>query len=56
MVPGGFDVTSQATRLMPRISLMMRVAVRPQNLLAEFEVGGGHAIGGVTAMGAQTSS
>jgi hypothetical protein len=31
MVPGGFEVTSQTTRLMPRASLMMRVAVRPRN-------------------------
>ena len=31
MVPGGLLVMSYVTRLMPRTSLMMRVAVSPRN-------------------------
>jgi len=30
MVPGGFEVMSYITRLMPRTSLMIRVAVSPR--------------------------
>ena len=31
IVPGGFDVMSYVTRLIPRHSLMMRLATRPKN-------------------------
>jgi hypothetical protein len=31
IVPGGFDVMSYVTRLIPRTSLIMRLATRPRN-------------------------
>lgn len=34
IVPGGFDVTSYTTRLMPRTSLMIRVAAAPRKAMS----------------------
>src|ERR1700689_1642051 len=37
IVPGGFDVMSETTRLTPLTSLMMRVAVSPRNFMSKEE-------------------
>jgi len=56
MVPGGFDVTSYTTRLMPLTSLMMRVAAAARKPMSKWKKSAVMPSTEVTARSAQTNS
>ena len=55
IVPGGFHVTSYTTRLMPRTSLMMRVAHAAEQFVGEREIIRRHAVGRASRRAARST-